>query len=309
LLDVVTVVKIIVCLKEVVDSNLSLGFGLRNGLLFQEGLPLRLNPNDAEALARALSLKQPDKGAQVEITLISIGPERVESCLRDGLALGANMAMRIWREGLMELSSYQKAKLLSKAISLFSADLVLTGAKSMDTGGGQIGPLVAAWLDLPCVGEVISLELAEEQMSITLTRDIGKGAREKIQCSLPAVISVKGEGERLHYASLDNILESQYSEVMLLSLADLGISPVELKDDPTRITDLTYPRPRPKKIPTPESSLPAFNRILKLLEGGISKRQGIMLEGSSTELVDQLFELLIEEGVIKSASEQSFAGK
>jgi electron transfer flavoprotein beta subunit len=292
--------KIIVCLKEVIDSTLSLDFGLRNKAVFNEGLPLRLNPNDAEALARALGLKQKD--SPVEITIISIGPERVERYLRDGLALGADRAVRIWEEDLAELSPYQKAKLLSQAVSQFGADLVLTGARSMDTGNGQVGPLIAAWLNLPCVDEVVSLELTGETKSITLTRGIGRGAREKIQCPLPAVITVKGEG-KLPYASLDKLLESQYSEVPLLSPADLGISPVELRNDPTRVTGLAYPRPRPKKVSTPESSLPAFDRILKLLEGGISKRQGEMLEGSSEELADRLFELLIEEGVIKSATE------
>jgi len=295
--------KIIVCLKEVVDTNLSLGFGLSNQVVFQEGLPLRLNPDDAGALAKALSLKQPDNDAQVEIILISIGPERVEGYLRDGLALGANRAVRIWLDSLMELSPHQKARLLSKAVSLFGADLVLTGARSMDTGNSQVGSLMAAWLDLPCVGEVVGFELDSEEKSITLTRDIGRGAREKIRCSLPAVITVKGEG-KLPYASLDKLMESKYSEIIRLTPADLGISPVELKNDPTRITGLAYPRPRPRKVPAPESSLPAFYRILKLLEGGISRRQGKMLQGSSEELADQLFELLIEEGVIESATKK-----
>ena len=59
----------------------------------------------------------------------------------------------------------------------------------------------------------------------------------------------------------------------------------------------------------PESSLPAFYRILKLLEGGIAKRRGAMLKGSSEELVDQLFELFIEEGVITPATEKGTRGK
>ena len=291
--------KIIVCLKEVIDTNLSLDFGLRNELVFREGLPLRLNPNDAEALAIALGLKPTGKGSPVEITLISIGPERVESYLRNGLASGSDRAIRIWEEDFMELSSHQKAKLLSKAVSLSGADLVLTGARSMDTGNGQVGPLIAACLDLPCVTEVVSLELDKEQKSINLTKDIGRGEREIIQCTLPAVIAVKGEERKLPYASLDKLLESKYSEITLLSPADLAIFPAELKKDPTRVTGLTYPRPRPKRVPTPESSLPAFYRILKLLEGGISRRQGMILQGSSEELADQLFELLIAEGVIK----------
>lgn len=294
--------KIIVCLKEVVDATLSLGFSLESKVVFREGLPLRLNPNDAEALAAALGLRLPDTGSPAEVTLISIGPERVEGYLRQGLSLGADKAVRIWGEGFGGLSPYQKAGLLSRAVSLLGADLVLTGARSLDTGNGQVGPLMAAWLDLPCTTEVIGVEFTEGRKAVHLIRDIGRGQREKIQSPLPAVITIKGEG-KLPYATLDDLVESRYQEVSLLSPADLGISAVELKNDPTRVVELTYPRPRLKKIPAPESSLPAFHRILKLLEGGISKRQGKMLEGSCEELAAQLFELFLAEGVIKPAAD------
>ena len=53
-----------------------------------------------------------------------------------------------------------------------------------------------------------------------------------------------------------------------------------------------------------DSSLPAFYRILQLLEGGISKRKGTMLEGNPEELAEQLFEVLKEEGVIRPAGSQ-----
>ena len=299
--------RIIVCIKEVIDSELSLGFGQVNEELVQKGLAFMLNPNDAEALAEALVLK--DKDVQVEITVISIGPERVECYLRDGLALGADRAVRIWGEDLKELSPYQKAKVLSKAISLFNADLILTGAKSMDNATGQVGPLIAAWLDLPCVCEVVGFQLEGDGKSITVLRNTGKGMQERVLSTLPAVLTVEGQGGKLPYASLDKILESKYAQVTLLSLSDLGISSAELESDPTKVVGLSFPRPRPKKVPTPESSLPAFNRILMLLQGGISKRRGKMLVGKGDELVNQLFELLIEEGVIELAKEEGIAGK
>jgi hypothetical protein len=61
------------------------------------------------------------------------------------------------------------------------------------------------------------------------------------------------------------------------------------------------PRPRTRKVPTPDSSLPAFYRTLELLKGGISGRRGLMLEGDSEEIADRLFDILLEEGVLKSA--------
>jgi electron transfer flavoprotein beta subunit len=300
--------KIIVCLKEVIDPALSLDFGLRNSVVFREGLPFRLNPNDAAALAIALDLKSPEGGFPVEITVMSIGPARVASYLRNGLALGADKAIRIWEEDYNGLSSYRKARLLSGAIKLSGADLVITGSRSLDTGNSQVGPLIAGWLDFPCICEVVSIELNAAQNNVILIKDIGRGEREKIQCPLPAVITVRGEG-KLPYASLDRLIESKYGEVTLLSPADLGISSFELKNDPTRVTDLSYPRPRPVKVPPLDTSLPAFYRILQLLEGGISKRKGRMLQGSSEELAEQLFQLFLDEGVIKSAAEKGDSEK
>ena len=292
--------NILVCLKEIVDSTINLGTGLRNEVLLREGLPLTLNPNDAGALAMALAFRSPYNELPMEITVVSIGPERVESYLRNGLALGADRAVRIWEKGFESLSSYQKAILLSAVVNLFGADLVITGCQSLDTANGQVGPLLAARLDFPCVIDTVRFELEEDQQHILVTRDIGRGSREKLQCTLPAVLAVKGEG-KIPYASLDRLVESRYSDVTLLSPGDLGISPAEFDNDPTTVTDLVYPRPRPKKVATPDSSLPAFYRILKLLEGGISGRKGLMLEGSRDELADQLFKLLLAEGVIKSA--------
>ncbi len=290
--------KIIVCLKEVVDANLNIVFDPGTGALFRKGLAFRLNPDDVTALAQALSLKN-QENSPVEIVLISIGPERVEYYLRDGLARGADSATRIWGGDLEELSSYQKARVLSRAISLLDADLILTGARSLDRATGQVGTLTAAWLGLPCVADVVSFQFDREQKSLTVVKNIGKGTRERLQCSLPAVITVTGEGSELPYASLDRVLESRKTPITRLSPADLGLSPAELKDDPTRATGLAYPRPRPRKAPMPESTLPTFDRILMLLQGGLTRRQGKMLKGSSEELVNQLYELLVTEGVIK----------
>ena len=282
---------------------MSLDFGMTNRVVFREGLPLLLNPNDAFALAMALGLITPDEGEKNDITLVSIGPERMENYLRNGLALGADKAVRIWDEDFTSLSPYQKAGLLTHAVSQLGCDLVLTGAASLDTGNGQAGSLVAALLGFPFISDVVDLEPDKEQENITLTRDIGRGERERLQCPLPAVVAVKGEG-RLPYASLDRFIESRSADISLFTPADLGISAAELNNEPIIITNLTYPRPRPRKVPPLDSSLPAFYRILQLLEGGISRRKGTILEGSTEELAEQLFEILKEEGVIKPAKGQ-----
>jgi electron transfer flavoprotein beta subunit len=290
--------QIIVCLKEVVDPALNIDFGLTNRIVFQKGLPLKLNPNDAAALSLALDIK--NKTKDVEITLVSIGQDRLESYLRNGLACGVDRGVRIWEEGIEGLSPYLKGRLLTQAVNFFGADLVFTGSRSLDTANGQVGSLMAGWLDWPCVSEVVTADFNAEQNNITLIKALGRGEREKIACPLPAVVTIRGEG-RLPYASLDRLIESKYSEIILYSPADLGINESLLKLDPARVTGLVFPRPVPCKVPPLDSSLPAFDRILQLLAGGIAKRKGVIFEGSGEELSEQLFQLLKDEGVLKSA--------
>ncbi len=88
----------------------------------------------------------------------------------------------------------------------------------------------------------------------------------------------------------------------MLSPEDMGISAAELESDPSNVTGLSFPRPSPRKVPPLDSSLPAFDRILQLLAGGIAKRRGLMLQGSGDELAGQLFELLKKEGVLRPAA-------
>jgi electron transfer flavoprotein alpha/beta subunit len=199
------------------------------------------------------------------------------------------------------LSPYRKARLLTGSVKLLGADIVLTGSRSLDTSNRQVGSLMAGWLDWPCVSEVVSFELNAELDSINLVKDLGRGEREKLSCHLPAVITIKGE-RTLPYAPLDRLIKSKYAGITLMSSADLLLSPEELKNDPSRVTNLVFPRPSPRKVPPLDSSLPAFDRILQLLAGGIAKRKGLILHGSGEDLVEQLFELLKKEEVLRPAA-------
>jgi electron transfer flavoprotein beta subunit len=289
--------KIIVCIKEVVDTALNLDFGVSNSVVFNEGLPRRLNPADLAALAAALNLALGLKSAGAEITVASIGEERVESFLRNALAVGADKAVRIWDEGFTDLSPAQKALLLSGLAASSGADLVLTGARSLDTASGQVGLMIAARLGWVCVTDVTNIELTPEQNSVILIKDIGKGEREKVKCALPAVITIKADA-KLPYASMDKLIESKSGEIPVLKAADLGITPILLESFacPSR---LVFPRPPLTKAPPLDSALPAFDRILQLLHGGIAGRKGRMLEGAAAQVAEQLYRILVEEGVVK----------
>jgi electron transfer flavoprotein beta subunit len=289
--------RIVVCLKEVVDAGVDLGYGRVDPVLMKKGFSLRLDPDCLEALVKALAVKA--SVPQTEIVLLSIGPIGVEKYLREGLASGADKAVRIWDKEFIELAPYQKAKILKGAVSWLGADIILTGAQSLDNSSGLVGALTAAFLGWPFINDVTSPQTTQDQKSLIVTRNIERGLKERLEAAAPLVISVKNSGGKLPYASLEQILRSREAAVELLSLADTGLSYPELKNDPTSCAGLSFPRPATRPAPL-DSSLPAFYRILALLEGGMSKRHSEILAGNSEDLVDQLYDLLLKEKILKT---------
>jgi electron transfer flavoprotein beta subunit len=57
------------------------------------------------------------------------------------------------------------------------------------------------------------------------------------------------------------------------------------------------PRPDPIRVVTPDANLPAFERILSLLSGGIKAREGKTHALSADETVAGLWRIFTEEGL------------
>jgi electron transfer flavoprotein beta subunit len=288
--------RITVCFKEVIDTTVDLGFGRVNSALVEKAGSCRLDPVALDCLQMALKLKSQFPGAEVQ--LISIGTDRVEEYLRQGLAAGADRATRICSPLCQELSPFQKAKILHAALRLSKAEVVLCGARSLDSGSGLTASLAAGWLDIPCVTDVSDVRKGNDAGTFAVTRRLGRGQLEELEILPPAILGIKAAGARWPDTSLDKLLDSQIAEIELLNPADLGLPENELKSDRAQPGKLVFPRPPTRVVPL-DSQLPAYYRILALLEGGIRKRKGELLKGTPDELAGYLLELLIKEKVLK----------
>jgi electron transfer flavoprotein beta subunit len=60
----------------------------------------------------------------------------------------------------------------------------------------------------------------------------------------------------------------------------------------------SFPRANPQRVVTPDANLPAFERILALLSGGIKPREGKIHAVSAEKTVDLLFDIFKAEGLI-----------
>lgn len=287
--------KILVFIKEVVDTNVPLEYSYNTGRLLSDWNVTQLNPPDRKAIDIAIKIKR--QFPNTHITLIHLGPPSEERWTREALSLGADEGLRIWEEDLEGCSVNAKAFIFSRTAQILGFDLMLTGNKSEDTMSGQLGTLLASYVDLPVINAVTDI-IVKQKKKIVAEKNLSKGYRERIECPLPLVMTTDAGDSPEHYASFAAMLETYEKEIPCWDLAQLGIpiQSIHAKNALLHCESLRPPKPRLKTIPAPDSALPAFERIKQLVEGIIKPREGKVIERDEDSIVEELFQILLKEG-------------
>ena len=114
------------------------------------------NPDDLYALQAALDLKQ-KTGA--EVVAVSMGPLSAETVLREALQRGADRAILLSSPAFAGSDTWCTSLVLAAAVrKIGQCDLLFFGRMAIDGDTAQVGPEVAAHLDMPQVTGLIALE-------------------------------------------------------------------------------------------------------------------------------------------------------
>src|ERR1700675_1455925 len=116
--------KIIVAIKQVPDRDDQIRIDSAGKWIEEADLQFALNEPDAYALEEALQLRDQHGG---EVIVLSVGPERVGTTIREALAKGADRAIHILCDDLGARDALGVARLLAEAAKQESPDLILTG--------------------------------------------------------------------------------------------------------------------------------------------------------------------------------------
>jgi electron transfer flavoprotein beta subunit len=212
--------KIIVAIKQVPERDAHVEINAAGKWIEEADLQWALNESDAYALEEALQLKEKHSG---EVVVLSAGPERVGSTIREALAKGADRAIHVDAEDLGTRDALGVAKLLAAAIKPENPDLVLTGLQSDDLGYGQTGVILAELLGLPHSSLILHVEAAEG--GITVKRELEEGWFQNIEMPLPAVLTIQSGGNKLRYATLMGIKRAKTKELRRVNASELGTAP------------------------------------------------------------------------------------
>ena len=174
----------IVCLVKQVPEPTAIEFDDETKTLKREGVPLVLNPFDRAAVSTAVELRE---GAGGTVTVMSMGPPQAEEVLRETLALGADRGILLSDRVFAVADTIGTSRTLALALRKEGFDLVLCGRKTIDSETWQVPPEVAAFLGVPHLTNVRSIELVENELRVVRETDSGETV---YALTPPAVLSI-----------------------------------------------------------------------------------------------------------------------
>ena len=200
---------IIVLMKQVPDLVEDLEVDDSGKALDEDCVSLKLNEFDDHALEEALLLKEAGGADETEhsVTAVALDGEGADKMLFTAMAKGADRALKITAGEVR--SGVERAGIFAGVVKERPCDLILTGVQAADERDGQLGPMVAALMDLPCVEVVTSV--AASNGHVTVHKELSGGLVAEYEVDLPAVLGIQAARQTPRYAPVSKVRQVQQS--------------------------------------------------------------------------------------------------
>ena len=254
--------KILVCIKQVPDMESKFKVAT-NSIWYEDAdLAYRMNEYDEYAVEEAVRLKE--KTGDADITVLSIGPERVKEAIKKALAMGCDRGVHVDDNDYYKKEPYQKAAAIFEFAKDKNFDLIFTGLQSQDTGNAQVGVLLGEMLGIPVVTTIVGFDYNGSE--VTVKRELEGGKKGVVKVKLPALFTCQLGLNEPRYPTLPNIMKAKKKEIITISAQELFKVQEQLE---------------PVKMEYPEK------------KGG-----AVILEGDVGDLVNKVVQILKEKSFV-----------
>ncbi len=262
--------KILVVIKQVPDSTTNIRIRPDGEDIERAGVKMVVNPFDEFAIELAVQLREKRKDVEA-VTALAVGPPSAAEAIRTALAVGADDGIHLQDEAFDQLDELRQARLIAAVVKDRGFSLIIRGKQEIDLDSGQLGPALAEALDLPHVGAVTALQLADDGAKASANRRV-EGAEEIVEFSLPAVLTIDKGLVEMRYPSLPNLMKAKKKPLATLKAADVPA--------------------------LAELAKGAGGTRMHKLEPPPQKAAGKILSGEAAETAGQLVKLLREEAKV-----------
>jgi electron transfer flavoprotein beta subunit len=287
--------RILVLLREACDPKPPMrlsadGFGVDD-----RGLRRITNPADLSALEMALQMADRQQGT---VTVVAIGPQRLNDHLRLALAMGADRAVRVWNSALSGGDAAADAHLVARLIEILQPELIFTGNRMIDRGDDPVPALAPARLGIATVPAALSVNC--QASGVEVLRKSDRGGRQVVGTQTPWLLLCDAASCEPRFPDQAAVTAALDHAIEVWGLPELGLPVWEVGAAAARLGKerCSFPRANPQRVVTPDPNLPAFERILALLSGGIKAREGKVHAVSPEATVEMLLEIFKREGLI-----------
>jgi electron transfer flavoprotein beta subunit len=256
--------NIIVCIKQVPDTT-EVRIDPVSKNLVREGVKSIINPFDAYAIEEGVRLKEKFGG---KVIVLTMGPPQAEAVLREAISLGCDEAVLVSDRAFAGSDTLATSYTLSKAIEkIKDYDIVICGKQAIDGDTAQVGPGVAATLDISQITYVRKIEEIIDG-NIKAERATEEGY-EIVQTKLPCLITVVKEINVPRLPSLKGKMKAKSAVVQVWKAADIGAEAnrIGLKGSPTEVWKVFTPPPRPKGSIFEGDAQDSVNKLVESLKG------------------------------------------
>jgi electron transfer flavoprotein beta subunit len=177
---------------------------------------MSVNPFCEIALEEAVRIKE--AGNAEEVIAITVGKSESQEQLRTALALGADRAILVESESLLEPLAI--SKVVAKIVEQENPDLIILGKQAIDGDNNQTGQMLAALLDYPQATNASEININDG--SVNVTREID-GGLQTLKLNKPAIVTTDLRLNEPRYASLPNIMKAKKKELTVINISDLGL--------------------------------------------------------------------------------------
>lgn len=221
-----------------------------------------LNEWDEHSIEQAVLIKEAVGGTVTVIGVDLIG--ELDNALHLALAKGADKVVKITADD-PAADSHMQAKWLAEAIRGMSPDLVFAGVQASNDLDGQIGPMIAAYLDMPYIGGTSAIEVSNG--TATVSKEFPGGVGMKYAVTLPFVAGVQSAPKPPRYAPVSKVRQMAQTATVE-KVAPSGVA--DVRERPLRLLKMAPP---------------------------VATGHAEMIEGSPKEVAAKIVELLKSKGL------------
>ncbi len=204
--------KIIILMKQVANRDAVLRINKDATWIEESDISYETNESDGYALEESLRIKE-KKGAG-EVVVVTLGPARAKTSIKDALARGADRAIHIVHDDVNHLSAFTIATILAEVIKDENPDLIMSGLQSDDSGYGQTGVILGELLGIPSASIVIGIDAGDE---FKVKRELESGWYQWFTYQLPALLTIQSGISQIRYAGLKGIMAAKKKEIRELT--------------------------------------------------------------------------------------------